>query len=153
MSESSPTSGRSIGAFPERRIGRLRREIALLEVMNDTLWKKSLKCAALVVGGLFCIFLICAAKLNWFGFKPLEALSLSAMVAFGCWWFGRYSKILGLTLGFLALSIISESFWVDGITGDSVKDALKPSKTERRRLKAITALKKRRALLVIMEAK
>ncbi len=153
MNESNSTSGRQIGAFAERRIERIRREIALLEIMNETLWQQSLKCAALIVGGLSGIFLICAAKLNWFGFTPVEATLLSALVAFGCWWFARYSKILGLTLGFLALAIIFEDASLDEVSGDDVKEALKPSTSERRRLKAAAALKKRKVLLALMEAK
>jgi hypothetical protein len=150
VSEGRVNTGNDRSAFHQRRLLRLQREVKILEGMNEILWIKAVKCAGVIVCGLFAIFSLCAAKLNWFGFTPVEAFSLSALVAFGCWWFARYSKNLGLTLGFLALAIIFEDASLDGISRDNLTNAIKPSKSELRRLKAANALKKRRILLTMM---
>jgi hypothetical protein len=153
VSEGLASSAHQHSSFAMRRIRRLKREIVLLEAMNDTLWIKAMKCAALIICGLFAVFLLCAAKFSWFGFAPIEAITLSGLVAFSCWWLGRYSKIIGLTLGFLAISIFFEDFTFDGGSTTDIKDLFKSSKIERQRFKAVAALEKRKKHLLLLEAK
>lgn len=137
--------------FRARRILRLRKEIALLEQMNALLWQKAIRCAGLVVGGLFLLFTVCAAKLSWLGFTITEALTLSAMLAASCWFALRYTKSVAIILGFVALSILTESFDIDGMDRKGLKSLVSPSREEVRRLRLERALARRRQRLADLE--
>jgi hypothetical protein len=154
VSENSASFGYQISPSIQRRMSRLKREIALLEGMKDTLWRKSFRYSVFFLCGLITIFFICAVTLGWLGLSRSATYAVSALASVGCWWLARYSTIFGVTLGVLGLPIllamtitgIFSGYWIDLPSRGSSKTSLKLSKIE-------IALKKRNDLVAAMEPK
>jgi hypothetical protein len=138
--------------FHGRRRARLEREITLLEGMDAKLWQKAMICAVAMIGLLSLIFFVTAAKLRWFGWSAphvaLGAFCLSAL----CWYFSRYTLWPSLALGALGISLIiaalTEGFFLDLSPG---RDDFQASPVEKRRLKCLRALAKRKMQLELLE--
>jgi hypothetical protein len=139
--------------FRARRITRLKREIAMLEMMDEQLWRKAMICGAAIVLGLSAILIAIAYKLTWFGWHPLIVIASSGAIAFLCWLLSRYTLGPSLVLGLLGLAllfmILTEGESLGDLTMD--KEDFKASPVEKRRVKCAAALERRKRMLGLLE--
>lgn len=131
-----------------RRIERLRREIALLSGMDDSLWRKMVLCGTGSVLGLALIILTAAWKFQYFGFSEAAVAGAAVVVAVMLWWMGRYVLWLPTMMAILLFAIIFET--LDGV---DLIDGGKPDRKAERRAKVMRALERRRAMLTRLEGR
>ena len=130
----------------ERRIQRLKKELTLLESMDDQMFRKMVRNGLLIVPALAASFILLFMKAH--GWAAPSALSLAVClgVAFILFWFWRYSLSVPLIALVLAVAILLEGGIDDWPTGKS-----RPSKEERRS-KLDRAIERRKVLLAKLEA-
>jgi hypothetical protein len=138
----------STSPLRQRRIERLRREIALLEHMDGRLWRKAAIGAGVGIVFIALLLVGVAAKLHYFMYHPLAITVAALAIAALVWWLGRYTLWIPVILVVLLLAILFEGdvgSWDFG--GDGGKVKAKPD----RRSKLDAALARRRAALARLE--
>lgn len=135
----------------QRRIERLRREIALLEHMDGRLWRRAIIDTLVAVGLIALLLIAVAAKLHYFMYHPLAVAAACLGIAALAWWLGRYTLWIPVILVALLLAILFEGDvgGLDFSGSDSSKSTRRPDK----RSKLEAALAKRRRTLAKLEAR
>jgi len=133
-----------------RRIERIRREIAMLEQMDEVLFRKALVWALLGIPAIAAVLVGLAAKLHWLGGSPAMVVGLCVAAAAALYWIGRYALWVPVIVVAVALAIILEGGldFPDWRSSDTSKPE-KPSRKD----KLDRALSRRRALLAWLEGR
>jgi hypothetical protein len=143
-----------MSGFRERRINRLKREIVVLENMNDGLWRNAMLGAILIIGILFIILFAFGLHMSRYGWSDWMIAVASLFISWSLWWFLKHTFFPNLVLVFAFLIVVIFSVFAI-LSGESVSVPdvnINPSRVERRRAKCAAVLAKRRVQLELLES-
>jgi hypothetical protein len=129
-----------------RRIARLKREIALLESMDQRLFRDALVTGLIAIALMAAAFGMAAWKFEIAGWHPLLTAAVCIAAASLAWWIGRYTIYIPVVAFMLAVSVLIE----DDPGFVHLPEPAGGGKQSRQR-KLETALRKRRILLDSLE--